>query len=58
MARYTISAKITIEGNDIKNVDDARQALDIMLGCYEDMDDSDTKISIRIPRFPKKPIKV
>ena len=48
-----LQCTITVQGEDIKTQEDARQALDVMLGCYEDMDDSDTSIVITINEEPE-----
>lgn len=48
MPKVTITgATITIEGSDIKSKKDAVTALQVMLGCYEDMDSTDTEIHIK-----------
>ena len=39
-------AEIYIEGNEIEKARDAIMALQVMLGCYDDMDDTDTSITI------------
>lgn len=46
MAKYKVSAEIYVEGTEIKTKSDAIDALVIMLGCYDDMDDTDTSITI------------
>lgn len=48
--KMTLNATITIEGSNIKSIKDCQQALDVALGCYEDMDDTDTSISINIQK--------
>lgn len=37
MPKFIISAEIHIEGTDIRTPEDATQALEIILGCYEDV---------------------
>jgi len=46
MAKFKVTAQINIEGSDIQTEKDAVNALRIMLGCYDDMDDTDTSITI------------
>lgn len=46
MARYKVNADIYVEGSDIKKRDDVINALIVLLGCYDDMDDTDTSITI------------
>ena len=46
MAKYKMTADIYVEGKDIKTKQDVVDALLIMLGCYDDMDDTDTSITI------------
>lgn len=41
-----MTAEIYVEGFDIKKTSDVKEALLIMLGCYDDMDDTDTSITI------------
>lgn len=46
MAKFKMTAEIYVEGGEIKKAADVREALIIMLGCYDDMDDTDTSITI------------
>ena len=46
--KYKILANIYVSGNEIQSTEDAINALDIMLGCYDDMDDTDTDITISV----------
>ena len=46
MAKFKMTADIYVEGTDIQSAEDVREALIIMLGCYDDMDDTDTSITI------------
>lgn len=39
-------AEIYIEGSEVEKERDAIIALQVMLGCYDDMDDTDTSITI------------
>lgn len=48
MAKFIIKATITIDGENIKTKGDALDELQILLGCYEDMSDDDTEITIHI----------
>ena len=50
MAKFKVTAQIYVEGEDIRRRNDVTDALLVMLGCYDDMDDSDTSITI----FPIK----
>lgn len=46
MAKFKVTAEIYVEGSHIRNIESVREALIIMLGCYDDMDDTDTSITI------------
>lgn len=46
MAKFKVTAEIYVEGIHIRNKESVREALAIMLGCYDDMDDTDTNITI------------
>lgn len=46
MAKFKVTAEIYVEGSHIRNKESVREALRIMLGCYDDMDDTDTSITI------------
>lgn len=46
MPKYKVTADIHVEGSAIKSPTDVRTALSVLLGCYEDMDDTNTKITI------------
>ena len=46
MAKYKIVAEIYVEGTHIISPAGATEALCVMLGCYDDMDDTDTMITI------------
>ena len=46
MAKYKVTAEIYVEGSQIRTKMDAIDALIVMLGCYDDMDDTDTSITI------------
>lgn len=54
MAKYKVTAEIYVEGTHIKNATALKNALITMLGCYDDMDDTDTSITI----FPIKTEKI
>ena len=45
--KHTIHATITITGSGIRTREDAINELSVMLGCYEDMSDTDTEITIK-----------
>ncbi|MBQ2175589.1 MAG: hypothetical protein II453_11180 [Alphaproteobacteria bacterium] len=44
----TLNCTITIKGESIKTNADAILALNTMLGCYDDMNDTDTSIVITL----------
>ena len=46
MAKFKVTAEIYVEGPDIKSSADVIDELVIMLGCFDDMDDSDASITI------------
>lgn len=46
MAKFKVTAEIFVEGSHIRSRKDVIDALLVMLGCYDDMDDSDTSITI------------
>ena len=46
MAKFKVTAEIYVEGSHILTSASATDALCIMLGCYDDMDDTDTSITI------------
>lgn len=46
MAKYKVTAEIFVEGHHIRSKSDVIDALLVMLGSYEDMDDTDTSITI------------
>ena len=46
MAKFRINADIYVEGPEIKSRNDVIDALITLLGCYDDMDDTDTSITI------------
>ena len=46
MSKYKVRAEIYVEGTHIRTKMDAIDALIVMLGCYDDMDDTDTSITI------------
>lgn len=53
MAKYKVTAEICVEGSQIRGKGSVNNALLIMLGCYEDMDDTDTEITIRPLKYEK-----
>lgn len=47
MAKFKVTAEIFVEGSHIRSKRDVIDALLVMLGSHEDMDDSNTSITIR-----------
>ena len=47
MAKFKMTAEIYVEGSDIQKPSDVKRAIIIMLGCYDDMDDTDTSITVK-----------
>lgn len=48
MSKFKILATISVEGDGIKTTDDAVDELRVLLGCYDDMVDTDTSINISV----------
>ena len=46
MSKFKVTAEIYVEGTNIKNKDDVIDELSVMLGCFDDMDDTDASITI------------
>jgi len=57
MATYTITAKITVSGNHIKTKNDAIVEVAVMKNAYEEMNDKDSSITIRIDEVERKKVK-
>ena len=47
MASFRMTAEIIVTGKDVRSEQDVKDEIVIMLGCYEDMSDTDTDIIIR-----------
>ena len=46
MPKFKVTAEIYVEGSGIRSRQSVTEALIVMLGCYDDMDDTDTSITI------------
>ena len=53
MANFTVKCQISVSGSGIRSEEDAIDAIRVMLGCWEDMDSTDTEISFRIETVNK-----
>lgn len=47
MARYIFTGTIAVEGGEIRSKEDAITELQVMLGCYDDMNDRDSDVVIQ-----------
>lgn len=48
MATYKIKATLTVRGKNIRSRSNATDELQVMLGCYDDMNDEDSSVCIHI----------